>query len=150
MASESRVIICVGSPGNGRDDILNEMRELTNFNYYHLFEYIVEEARLDDTNLTKLNILDFYDSSPEKMENYHKSAIRKASHCRHFLVPCCVGIYVELLSSPVDLLRQNNTRMKCQKEREEHQGHKRSSRVHLVLLDSGKSSSDKPGIEGGA
>ena len=77
MAAESRVIVCVGSPGNGRDDILKEMRELTNFYYYHLFEYIVEEARLDDTNLTKLNILDFYDSSPERMEQYHKAAIEK-------------------------------------------------------------------------
>jgi len=77
MATDSRVIVCVGSPGNGRDDILEEMRELVGFNYHHLFEYIVEEARLDDTNLTKLNILDFYDSSPEKMEDYHKAAIKK-------------------------------------------------------------------------
>jgi len=77
MAAERRVIVCTGSPGNGRDDILNEMRELTNFNYYHLFEYIVEEARLDDKTLTKLNILDFYDSSPERMEDYHKAAIHK-------------------------------------------------------------------------
>jgi hypothetical protein len=77
MATEQRVIVCTGPPGNGRDDILNEMRENTTFNYYHLFEYIVEEARLDDTNLTKLNILDFYDSSPERMEGYHKTAIHK-------------------------------------------------------------------------
>ena len=77
MTTERRVIVCTGPPGNGRDDILNEMRELTNFNYYHLFEYIVEEARLDDTTLTKLNILDFYDSSPERMEDYHKAAIHK-------------------------------------------------------------------------
>ncbi len=77
MATERRVIICTGSPGNGRDDLLNQMRELTNFNYHHLFEYIVEEARLDDTTLTKLNILDFYDSSPERMEGYHKTAIHK-------------------------------------------------------------------------
>jgi adenylate kinase len=77
MATEQRVIVCTGSPGNGRDDILNEMREHATFNYYHLFEYIVEEARLEDTNLTKLNILDFYDSSPERMEQYHESAIKK-------------------------------------------------------------------------
>ena len=77
MATERRVIVCTGPPGNGRDDILNQMREHTNFNYHHLFEYIVEEARLDDTNLTKLNILDFYDSSPQRMEGYHKAAIHK-------------------------------------------------------------------------
>lgn len=77
MAAESRVIVCVGSPGNGRDDILREMRKLTNFHYYHLFEYIVEKARFDDTTLTKLNILDFYDSSPERMEQYHKTVIEK-------------------------------------------------------------------------
>jgi adenylate kinase len=77
MATEKRVIICTGPPGNGRDDIILEMRERTGFNYYHMFEYIVEEARLRDTNLTKLNILDFYDSSPEKMEEFHKSAVDK-------------------------------------------------------------------------
>ena len=77
MVTEKRVIVCTGSPGNGRDDILNGMRELTNFNYYHLFKYIVEEAYLDDTNLTKLNILDFYDSSPKRMEDYHNAAIKK-------------------------------------------------------------------------
>lgn len=77
MAAERRVIVCTGSPGNGRDDILNEMKEHANFNYHHLFEYIVEEARLNDTTLSKLNILDFYDSSPERMEDYHKAAIHK-------------------------------------------------------------------------
>lgn len=77
MTTQRRVIICTGSPGNGRDDLLNQMKELTNFNYHHLFEYIVEEARLDDTTLTKLNILDFYDSSPQRMEQYHQTAIHK-------------------------------------------------------------------------
>jgi adenylate kinase len=71
------VVICTGSPGNGRDDILSKMRDRQSFHYYHLFEYIVEEARLDDINLTKLNILDFYDSSPEKMEQFHKAAVEK-------------------------------------------------------------------------
>ncbi len=77
MTTQRRVIICTGSPGNGRDDLLNQMKELTTFNYHHLFEYIVEEARLDDTTLTKLNILDFYDSSPQRMEQYHQTAIHK-------------------------------------------------------------------------
>ena len=77
METENKVVVCTGPPGNGRDDILNEMRDIVNFHYYHLFEYIVEQARLNDTTLTKLNILDFYDSSPERMEQYHKSAVKK-------------------------------------------------------------------------
>jgi len=77
MTTERRVVICTGSPGNGRDDILSKMREKQSFHYYHLFEYIVEEAKLEDINLTKLNILDFYDSSPEKMAQFHKAAVEK-------------------------------------------------------------------------
>ena len=77
MTTERRVIVCAGSPGNGRDDILLKMKEIQNFNYHHLFEYIVEEAKLEDTNLTKINILDFYDSSPDKMDQFHKAAVQK-------------------------------------------------------------------------
>jgi nucleoside-triphosphatase THEP1 len=77
MAADKRVIICTGPPGSGRDDLLLKMRERTGFNYYHMFEYLVEEARLKGTNLTKLNILDFYDSSPDRMEEFHKAAIEK-------------------------------------------------------------------------
>ncbi len=79
MASERRVIICTGPPGNGRDELLLQMRKRTGFNYYHMFEYIVEEARLTGMNLTKLNILDFYDSSPGRMEQFHKAAVDKIS-----------------------------------------------------------------------
>jgi len=79
MASERRVIICTGPPGNGRDELLLQMRKRAGFNYYHMFEYIVEEARLRGTNLTKLNILDFYDSSPDRMEQFHKAAVDKIS-----------------------------------------------------------------------
>ena len=75
MTRERRVVVCTGPPGNGRDEILLEMKEKQSYNYYHLFEYIVNIAKLDDTNLSKLNILDFYDSSPEKMEQYHRSAV---------------------------------------------------------------------------
>ncbi|MCX6653503.1 MAG: hypothetical protein NTY03_00120, partial [Candidatus Bathyarchaeota archaeon] len=60
--SSPRVIICSGPPGNGRDELLTKMCEKARFHYYHLFEYIVKEGRLEGTNLTKLNILDFYDS----------------------------------------------------------------------------------------
>jgi len=77
MTTDRRVVICTGPPGNGRDEILMKMREKISFHYYHMFEYIVEEARLEGTNLSKLNILDFYDSKPEKMEAYHKVAIGK-------------------------------------------------------------------------
>lgn len=79
MASERRVIICAGPPGNGRDELLLHMKKRMGFNYYHMFEYIVEEARLKGTNLTKLNILDFYDSSPDRMEQFHKAAVDKIS-----------------------------------------------------------------------
>ncbi|UCH57187.1 MAG: hypothetical protein JSV18_07600 [Candidatus Bathyarchaeota archaeon] len=77
MTSERRVIVCTGSPGNGRDDLLLQMRETQNFHYHHLFQYIVEEAELEDTTLSKMNILDFYDSSPERMERFHKAAIAR-------------------------------------------------------------------------
>jgi adenylate kinase len=72
-----RVIICTGPPGNGRDEMLLKLREKTNFHYYHLFEYIVKEGKLEGTNLSKMNILDFYDSQPEKMEQLRKSAVAK-------------------------------------------------------------------------
>jgi adenylate kinase len=72
-----RVIICTGPPGNGRDELLSKMCEKASFHYYHLFEYIVEEGKLEGTNLTKLNILDFYDSQPSKMESLRKSAIAR-------------------------------------------------------------------------
>ncbi|MCX6642379.1 MAG: ATP-binding protein [Candidatus Bathyarchaeota archaeon] len=72
-----QVIICTGPPGNGRDEMLLKLREKTNFHYYHLFEYIVKEGKLEGTNLSKMNILDFYDSQPEKMEQLRKSAVAK-------------------------------------------------------------------------
>ncbi|MEE9490122.1 MAG: hypothetical protein V3V91_06750, partial [Thermoplasmata archaeon] len=77
MSKSRRVVICTGAPGNGRDDLLREVEERAGTSYFHLFEYIVEEARLDGTTLTKLNILDFYDSQPEKMEDYRKAAIER-------------------------------------------------------------------------
>jgi len=75
--STRRIIICTGPPGNGRDEMLTKMKERSSFNYYHLFEYIVEQAKLEGTNLTKLNILDFYDSQPEKMESLRKAALSR-------------------------------------------------------------------------
>jgi adenylate kinase len=77
MKPEKKVVICTGPPGNGRDDILLELRERVGFNYFHMFRYIVEEARLQGTNLNKLNILDFYDSQPEKMDQFHRAAVGK-------------------------------------------------------------------------
>jgi len=77
MTGNNTVVVCTGAPGNGRDEMLMEMKERTSFNYHHLFDYIVEEARLDGLTLTKLNILDFYDSQPEKMENYRRAAIHR-------------------------------------------------------------------------
>ena len=79
MTFNTRVIICTGAPGNGRDELLEEMHETTTFHYHHLFDYIVEEARVEGTILTKINILDFYDSQPGKMEEYREQAIAKIS-----------------------------------------------------------------------
>ncbi len=75
--STRRVIICTGPPGNGRDEMLLNMRERASFHYYHLFEYIVEQAKFEGTNLSKLNILDFYDSQPEKMDSLREAAIAR-------------------------------------------------------------------------
>ena len=77
MAASSTVVICTGAPGSGRDEMIMGMKEGARFQYHHLFDYIVEEARLEGVTLTKLNILDFYDSQPEKMENYRKAAIQR-------------------------------------------------------------------------
>ena len=80
MSHNKRVIIFNGPPGNGRDKILRDLKEIASFGYHHLFEYIVEEAELDNTHLTKINILDFYDSQPEKMEQYRLKAIQRINH----------------------------------------------------------------------
>lgn len=80
MSHNKRVIIFNGPPGNGRDTILRDLKEIASFGYHHLFEYIVEEAELDNTHLTKINILDFYDSQPEKMEQYRLKAIQRINH----------------------------------------------------------------------
>jgi len=77
MSNQKRVIICTGPPGNGRDDMIRDLKEIAVFGYHHLFQYIVEEAALDNTHLTKINILDFYDSQPEKMEQYRLKALDK-------------------------------------------------------------------------
>ena len=77
MMKRNMVVVCAGAPGSGRDEILLRTRGKASFPYYHLFDYIVEAARLEGVTLTKLNILDFYDSQPEKMEDYRRSAIEK-------------------------------------------------------------------------
>lgn len=77
MAKGNRVILCVGSPGNGRNIILEHMRKLVNFSSYHMIDHIVEEGSIDNVYLNKNNFLDFYESNPEHMEKYHKNAIEK-------------------------------------------------------------------------
>ena len=72
-----RVIICTGPPGNGRDEILLKISQKMHFHYYHLFEYLVKEGKNDGINLTKFNILDFYDSQPERMEILRRKAISR-------------------------------------------------------------------------
>ncbi len=80
MSNQKRVIIFNGPPGNGRDEMIRELKGIASFGYHHLFEYIVEEAKQDNTHLTKINILDFYDSQPDKMEQYRLKAIQRINH----------------------------------------------------------------------
>lgn len=75
--SERIVVICCGQPGSGRDDYLEELRRRQEFSYYHLFDYIVEEARSEGYYLSKLNVLDFYDSKPDKLEAFREAAIKR-------------------------------------------------------------------------
>jgi adenylate kinase len=72
-----RVIVCTGPPGNGRDEMLTKMKEKSSFHYHHLFQYLVEEAKAEGTNLSKLNILDFYDSQPDKMDALREAAVAR-------------------------------------------------------------------------
>jgi len=71
------IVICAGQPGSGRDEYLNELRSKCEFNYYHLFEYIVEESEKQGYNLSKLNVLDFYDSNPTQLENFRTLALQR-------------------------------------------------------------------------
>lgn len=77
MMPGNLVVVCTGAPGNGRDEMLLRMKERANFHYYHIFDYIVEAAGLEGFTLTKLNILDFYDSQPGKMESFRRAAIER-------------------------------------------------------------------------
>jgi len=71
------VVICTGQPGAGRDEYLQEMRAQQDFHYYHLFDYIVEEAEKQGFTLNKLNVLDFYDSKPGRLEAFRASALKR-------------------------------------------------------------------------
>jgi len=71
------VIICAGQPGSGRDEYLDELRNKCDFYYYHLFEYLVEEAEKQGYALNKLNVLDFYDSKPMQLENFRAAALER-------------------------------------------------------------------------
>ena len=75
--SENITVICTGAPGTGRDEILSNLMEKKSFFYYHLFEYIVDEAKKEGFNLNKFNALDFYDSQPEKMEGFRIAALKR-------------------------------------------------------------------------
>ena len=71
------VVICCGQPGAGRDEYLQELRSQQDFHYYHLFDYIVEEAEKQGFTLNKLNVLDFYDSKPGLLEAFRASALKR-------------------------------------------------------------------------
>ena len=75
--SDQVVVICSGQPGSSRDEYLEELKRKQDFFYYHLFDYIVEEAEKQGFTLNKLNILDFYDSNPDKLEALRSRALGK-------------------------------------------------------------------------
>jgi adenylate kinase len=75
--SQRVVVICAGQPGSGRDEYLQELKEKQDFFYYHLFDYIVEEAKKEGFLLNKLNILDFYNSKPDTLEAFRANALRR-------------------------------------------------------------------------
>ncbi|MBS7656394.1 AAA family ATPase [Candidatus Bathyarchaeota archaeon] len=71
------VVICAGQPGSGRDEYLEELRNRHDFFYYHLFEYLVEEAEKQGYTLNKLNVLDFYDSNPVQFEKFRVASLER-------------------------------------------------------------------------
>jgi adenylate kinase len=71
------VVICAGQPGSGRDEYLQELRDKRDSFYYHLFEYLVEEAEKQGYTLNKLNVLDFYDSKPTQLESFRTAALER-------------------------------------------------------------------------
>ena len=75
--SDRVVVICTGQPGSSRDEYLQELRNEQEFFYYHLFDYIVEEAEKEGYVLNKLNVLDFYDSKPDKFEAFRAQALSR-------------------------------------------------------------------------
>lgn len=72
-----KTVLCFGAPGNGRDEIISRMMNKIHINYGHLFSYIIDEAKKDNINLKKDNILDFFDVNPKKLEIYRLNAINK-------------------------------------------------------------------------
>jgi adenylate kinase len=71
------VVICAGQPGAGRDEYLQELRNNRDFFYYHLFDYLVEEAEKQGYTLNKLNVLDFYDSKSVQLESFRDAALKR-------------------------------------------------------------------------
>ncbi len=71
------VVICAGQPGSGRDEYLQELKDKRAVFYYHLFEYLVEEAEKQGYILNKLNVLDFYDSKPMQLESFRAAALER-------------------------------------------------------------------------
>jgi adenylate kinase len=75
--SDNVVVICMGQPGSGRDEYLQELKKEKDFFYYHLFDYIVKEAEKEGYVLNKFNVLDFYESKPKKLETFRANALKR-------------------------------------------------------------------------
>ena len=75
-------VLCAGPPGSDRDNYVQTLRELGEFKKtpigcHHLFDYIVEEAKLGGYSLNKINILDFFLNNPDKLLAFRKEAVKK-------------------------------------------------------------------------
>ena len=75
--TKKAIVICTSQPGTGRDQYLQELRKKKEFFYYHLFEYIVDEAKKEGYTLNTQNVLDFYDSEPTKLESFRTKALSR-------------------------------------------------------------------------
>ncbi|MHA2394517.1 MAG: AAA family ATPase [Promethearchaeota archaeon] len=80
--TDSYLILCTGPPGSGRDVFLESIIEYSknkekDLHYHHLFDYIQEVSLEEGFRVNKLNILDFYLNSPEKIRRYRNRAIER-------------------------------------------------------------------------
>jgi adenylate kinase len=75
-------VLCAGPPGSDRDNYIQILCKLagpkkTPVSHHHLFDFIVEEAKLNGYSLNKVNILDFFLNNPDKLLAFRMEAVKK-------------------------------------------------------------------------